>query len=337
VRVTAAPVPTLASWGVSPDADLVYRRLVTFGRAPAATLTRELGLPSRRLRRALDELADLGAAGRTHRHGAVVWAAGPVAEVMATLRTPRHRLAPVAEALEQAAQLGDGIRHLRTRAMTRTRLAELAAVARHEHLAMNPEPAFEAESARPAVAMDRKLLERGVEMRVLGVQVGDPDPMTQHGRTPDDSTPAYRRAATVPMKLFVVDRAVAIFPVTPSDLSHGYLEVRHPPIVAALTAVFEQHWTESRMPEEPRMPKIALEPREQALIELLAQGHTDASAAQELHISVRSVSATVRTLMDRFSVDNRFQLGVALGLRRLAAPPAGPAAGSPGAGPGGSG
>lgn len=64
----------------------------------------------------------------------------------------------------------------------------------------------------------------------------------------------------------------------------------------------------------------ALEPRELALVRLLAQGHTDVTAARELRISPRSVSSIVRSLMDRFGVDNRFQLGVALGAMHAVAP-----------------
>jgi DNA-binding NarL/FixJ family response regulator len=68
------------------------------------------------------------------------------------------------------------------------------------------------------------------------------------------------------------------------------------------------------------MPQIALDTRELALVRLLAQGHTDVTAAQELRISARSVSSIVRNLMDRFGVDNRFQLGVALGALHAVAP-----------------
>jgi DNA-binding NarL/FixJ family response regulator len=69
------------------------------------------------------------------------------------------------------------------------------------------------------------------------------------------------------------------------------------------------------------MSRIELDPREHTLVGLLAQGHTDASAATELRVSARTVSTIVRSLMDRLGVENRFQLGVALGARHLVAPP----------------
>lgn len=61
------------------------------------------------------------------------------------------------------------------------------------------------------------------------------------------------------------------------------------------------------------MPEVVLSSRERALISLLAQGHTDVTAARELGLSPRSVSNMMRQLMDRFQVENRFQLGLALG------------------------
>ena len=64
--------------------------------------------------------------------------------------------------------------------------------------------------------------------------------------------------------------------------------------------------------------KITLSDRERELISLLAQGHTDVSAAEHLGISARSVTNILRSLMDRLGVENRFQLGLALGFLRKA-------------------
>jgi DNA-binding CsgD family transcriptional regulator len=75
---------------------------------------------------------------------------------------------------------------------------------------------------------------------------------------------------------------------------------------------------------ETALPKITLSERERALIALLAEGHTDVAAAEQLGISPRSVTNIVRSLMDRLGVDNRFQLGLALGFLRKAQAPAPP-------------
>ena len=73
------------------------------------------------------------------------------------------------------------------------------------------------------------------------------------------------------------------------------------------------------------MPKITLTDRERMLIELLAEGHTDVTAAERLNISSRSVTNILRSLMDRLGVENRFQLGLALGIRRTTSVPVSPA------------
>jgi DNA-binding CsgD family transcriptional regulator len=72
---------------------------------------------------------------------------------------------------------------------------------------------------------------------------------------------------------------------------------------------------------EPGLPKITLSERERELIALLSEGHTDLAAAERLGISPRSVTNILRSLMDRLGVDNRFQLGLALGFLRKAQAP----------------
>lgn len=328
--IVGRPIPSLVHWGRSADADLVYRTLVTFGPVTATDLERDLGLSRRRVVSAIDELAAIDAVGlgpASTRRGQL-WQAKPPTHVFASLRRgqlstpspPRPQGGP-RTAIEDLVH-GQGLRHLRTRALTRARVAELNAVATHEHLAMNPEQAFTAEVARAAVPMDRMLLSRGVHMRVLGVQAARSDPLLPHGRRPTESTPDYREVATVPMKLIVVDRKVAFFPVDPDNVERGYLEVAQAPVVSALVSLFERHWEAARDPWEWAVPQTALSPREYTLITLLANGHTDASAARELHISTRSVSNILRGLMDRLGVDNRFQLGLALGALRAAEPSA---------------
>ncbi|MBU3862630.1 helix-turn-helix transcriptional regulator [Streptomyces sp. 4503] len=65
------------------------------------------------------------------------------------------------------------------------------------------------------------------------------------------------------------------------------------------------------------MLHLPLNERQIKLIHLLLAGHTDASAAGRLGISPRTVTNILRGIMDRLGVDNRFQLGVALGTRMV--------------------
>jgi len=303
-------VPSLVPRGSTPDADLVYRALVTFGPATAGDLADELGVPARRVTGALDELLSIAAV--TRRPGTsrdvVVWAAAPPDVVFSARRV--RRPAPAPRTPMDPLIRGAAVRHLPSRPLTRARLAELNAVASHEHLAMHPEPTFDAEALRSATPMDRMLLRRGVRMRMLGIGPADLD---QAAPEPAEPGPEYRSAPSMPMKLIIVDRRIALFPVEPGDLERGYLEVSQPPVVAALVNLFEEHWRTARDPWERVVPQTVLSLREYTLIMLLAQGHTDTTAARQMHIGARSVTTTLRGLMDRFGVENRFQLGLVLG------------------------
>ena len=325
-----AAVPSLARWGLSCDADLVFRTLTTMGARDSRALAAELGMTRRRVDDAVAELRAVGAVRPSDsavpiRAGAPIWASYPADEVVAALR--RRRLRPadrgaqvrhhhsVVARIAGAAELGDGVCHLPTRALTRRRLAELLDAEQCEHLAINTEQAFDAASARAAAPLGRRMVEREIRVRVLGLPPADHD-LHVDGALFDQPFYDYREAPAMPMKLLVVDRRVALFPADPADLDRGYLEISQPGVVRAMVLLFERHWADATDPREHGMPDIVLTDRERELVVLLAQGHTDASAAARLRISARSVTSILRTLMDRVGVDNRFQLGLALGATR---------------------
>src|SRR5919197_5340810 len=59
--VIGAVVPSLVRWGLSADADLVFRCLSSFGPQPARWIATDLGLTIGRVRSALEELEAAGA------------------------------------------------------------------------------------------------------------------------------------------------------------------------------------------------------------------------------------------------------------------------------------
>ncbi|GAA1417122.1 helix-turn-helix transcriptional regulator [Catellatospora coxensis] len=56
-----------------------------------------------------------------------------------------------------------------------------------------------------------------------------------------------------------------------------------------------------------------LTPRERTIMTLLAEGYTDAAIAAELDLSVRTIAYTLSSLMERYGVSTRFQLGLRVG------------------------
>jgi DNA-binding CsgD family transcriptional regulator len=342
-----AAVPSLVRWGLSCDADLVFRTIATFGPRSAPTLARELGVPLRRVDDALAELFTIAAATpmtnprRTRQ--APVWATRSPADVVAILHSRRIRQADpkvqahthhqtvrsltdhsglsslLAEPGPIGGRLGEGVRYLPTRDAARERAAELIVVARQEQLVINTEQTFDADSARAAAALDRQILQHDIRVRIIGLPATHKD---QHVTlpSPDDPGWGYREKTQVPLKLIMFDRRVAFFPADPDNFEHGYLEISQPGMVRALITIFEYHWANAVDPREHGMQEILLDDRERDLIRLLANGHTDISAAEQLRISARSVTNIMRGVMDRLGVDNRFQLGLALGAARVAQP-----------------
>jgi len=338
LRVGVA-VPSLVRWGLSPDADLVYRDLVTLGPLTSRGVGRDLGMPVRRVDAAAEELVAAGAVTaapvlvrgqrRPLERG---WRAVPAADVLAALRRRRLRVVDADErarrhhAVIGTVLAGDrGTGGLGTvlpgSVPTRARIAELAAAERHEHLALNPEPSFTAEAVAAALPLDRQLHARGVRVRICGLPPADGDASTAAVERLAALGDEYRERMDIPVKLMIFDRRVALLPADPLDLAAGAVEIDHPAVVAAMAALFEEVWMTARDPRKTGVPPIVMTAREQAIVGLLAQGHTDISAAQRLGLSQRTIGYALRSLMDRLGVENRFQLGLVLGAAHAATPP----------------
>ncbi|GAA4440523.1 helix-turn-helix transcriptional regulator [Phytohabitans houttuyneae] len=330
---------------MTPDADLGYRALSMLGPCTVARLARELGLPQRRVSRALDELVAAEAVRPTATGGggyrpaeALLWEAVALERVLETVRrrrTPdsalerwRRHVTAVSgvglSALERAS-----VRRWPTRSAARQRAATLIAAERHEHLAINTEPVFDAEATAAALPLDRSILARGIRLRVLGLPPSDGDRWSAYATALGRSGGMYRELSALPLKVMIFDRRVALVPSDPLDLEQGYVEVADAEVTRALAVMFERLWADGVDPREQGVPPIDLSSREQELVRLLAMGYTDQSAAQELRLSVRTVAYTMRHLMDRLGVENRFQLALLLGAAGAAPQP--PRYGAPGA------
>lgn len=320
-------VPALVRWGVSADADLVYRCLLTFGPQPSGEVAVELGLRVRRVRTALDELLAAGIVTVEREPSAYgvdasIWRALPADAVVMTLRRRALRRAAAATGggfgpLERVALPA---RRLPDREARRRRIAELAALERVEHLSMQPEQVFSTDELTAGAPLDVEALRRGVRMRTLSRPPADGDRSAQHAIEFGRLGGEYREAAHLPQKLMIFDRQVALLAVDPLDLDRGTWEIVDRAAVDSLVRLFARHWSDGVDPSRNGVPAIVLTARERAIVALLAQGHTDAISARRLGMSTRSLTYSLRALMDRLGVDNRFQLGLALGALNVATP-----------------
>jgi DNA-binding CsgD family transcriptional regulator len=334
--MTAVPagvaMPSLVRWGISADADLVYRTLATFGSRESGAVARELGLSPVRTRQALDELTAIGAAIPQPGPAAasMVWTAARPERVVTMIRQRRMRtqaqLDPVAQyiqvlrdagiPLDSAVRPSTRITLLPGRAAARRRIADLVDGCQHEHLSIHPEASFTAEETASAAPTDQSLA-RNVAVSTVCLPSSDGDMYAASVRA---SGVASRYADQLPLKLQVFDRQRALVRVDPQDNTKGMLEVADPDSVEALLAVFRREWAAGRNPQQNAVRPIVLTIREEELVKLLVCGLTDDVAAKRLQVSPRTVTTLVRGLMDRLGVENRFQLGLALGARAAQLP-----------------
>ena len=326
-------IPSLARWGISADADVVYRALVTLGPQPSIQVAQDLGMTIRRVAEALDELLASDAVrvlrrqpSRPRTADSDRWCALAPTDVIHTLRRRRLRVVDPWELARQhlatvsgldlasppRRRNGEQIRLLRGIDLIRDRITELADLERQEHLSMSPEQAISAPAVVAAAPLDKALLRRGGRLRILGVPPADGDATGGHRAELAELGAEQRIADSLPLKVMIFDRTVAMLPLDLLAPGHGVLEVHEPGLVRSLIALIGQHWSAARDPQQPARPPVRLSPRQIALIELMAAGHTDGAIARRLKISQRTIGYTMRGLMDRLHAENRFQLGLAL-------------------------
>lgn len=317
-------VPVLTSVGLSVGADLIYRCLVMTGPRNVGDLIRLLGLPSRQVRLSLDELADVGAvvpatgrSGRTAR----TWSATRPETVAARVRRIRHEAARTQHRIRQQlvglSELGVSLTSNNVRIFggctsAQSRVSELAAAERYEHLVMNPDLSFSAAAVRSVSPVHQQMLDRHVAIKELSV------PMPPEA-TNDDLTSEllaagaqFRELPSVPAKIMIIDRRAAVVRLDPADPRSGLVETADRSTVHGLIDLFFRQW-ELGNDYRGRARPVELTAREHAIVRLLGAGRTDAETAAELGISVRTVAYAIHDLMERYDVRNRFQLGIALG------------------------
>lgn len=322
-------IPRLTRWGLGPDADLIYRALSMVGPRTVSELSRELSMPHRRVTQALDELAAAGAADpvqtastasvRPHHRA---WAPVPIDRLLGVLRRRRTPATPqqvwrrhVAALSGVADTVVDSsvVRHWQSRTAARQRAAQLVAAERHEHLVINTEEVFDQSARAAAAPLERSMFTRGIRVQVIEQPPSDGDRSAAEADAFAAIGGSYRQHADLPMKIMIYDRRAALFPADPLNLELGYFEVGPGPTLQGLCAMFDRTWGQAHDPRRRGVPSIGLNSREQALVALLAAGHSDQSAADELQLSLRTVAYTMRALMDRLGVESRFQLGLLLG------------------------
>ncbi|MFF8810966.1 helix-turn-helix domain-containing protein [Streptomyces pactum] len=139
--------------------------------------------------------------------------------------------------------------------------------------------------------------------------------------------PGLRVAERLPSDLVIADRALAIVPLTSGGAEPAALVVHAGGLLDALMSLFEAVWAAAvplrpggataacpaDVPPDapPDLPDAGHGPdgTDLAILSLLLAGLTDASAARQLELGLRTVQRRVKRLMDLVGVTTRLQLG----------------------------
>ncbi|GIF94963.1 transcriptional regulator [Catellatospora citrea] len=310
--------------GVSAEAEAVYWAMLKHPTWDVEEVAEALSLPESRVREALGFLAERAmiqpAAGRPGMLRAVSPKLGLtalLAHVEAELSerqqyfaTVRASIVAVADAYDNGHERDEVVR-LDGLDAVRDRLAELARTARHECATFTAGNALPPTAIESGKSLNQLALERGVAIRNIYQESSRNDPATLAYATWMASIGGRSRTvATVPMRLTLIDREIALLPLDVTDSSKGALEIRSGSMVAALCLLFDQTW-ELATPfgETPQLDEHGLNPQELTVLRLLNAGHTDESVGRKLGVSGRTARRIVADLMKRLGVESRFQAG----------------------------
>jgi DNA-binding CsgD family transcriptional regulator len=149
-------------------------------------------------------------------------------------------------------------------------------------------------------------LRRGVRYRVVVPDLARATPVLAHQLTKLAlAGAAVRTVADVRTDTLIIDRATAVYPA-----DRGVAPFGLPGVVTTAIEHFERVWVTAA----PLLPSdlsdtTELGARERELLSLLAAGRTDAAAADELGVSIRTVRRLVSGIMNRLGARSRFMAG----------------------------
>ncbi|MFE9171344.1 helix-turn-helix domain-containing protein [Streptomyces kebangsaanensis] len=313
----------LAAIGLDETHESAYRALVSVGAAEVPDLARRLMLGEQDTERALRRLERHGLAAQSSARPGRWVAAPPGVALGALLTQQRHEL----EKAELAAAL----------------LAE-------EYRAAAAEPAVhdlvEVVTGAPAVAQRFLQLQLGAGEEVCALVTGNPIAVSSMENHAEEQAAArgvrYRvvleRAVldlpggvteltaalgrdeqvrvrdTVPTKLVIADRTLAMVPLTSHTAEPTALVVHASGLLELLYGLFESVWRDALplrlgasgvVEEAPDGPDAT----DLEVLSLLLAGLTDASVAKQLDLGLRTVQRRVKRLMELTGVTTRLQLG----------------------------
>jgi len=325
-RPAAATDPSSAfrALGLAPAEERFYRMLLPGGGATVAEMSKRLGVSLRVGSRVLGALETKGFVTHSPEEVQRYSAVPPdiAADVLIARRQSElHRARAAMVALRETAEGRKGRRGeervveiLSRQTATQMFLHSLAAT-RSEILGLERMPMLVSTTDK----MDERVvacLARGVRCRAIT----DSELLNAPGtlnrlRIATQAGEQFRIFPSLPFKLVVFDRRVAILPLDLAKPDGPVLLVRTSSLLDALCEMFEMYWNAAA-------PFVAAEagvaagggaeaypPQADGLLHLLASGMNDKSIERELAMSPRTLARRIGELTRRLGANTRFQAG----------------------------
>jgi predicted transcriptional regulator len=319
-RPDPATAGSLQAAGISDLDERLYRALLRNRRVTLSQLTAATGTSPALARRGLDRLETMGLVSRQGRPTRFVPAAPDMAVEALILRRQeeleRCRMVAatlLAEYREADRPTGGLVEVIVGREATFQRYRQLLTTARREVL-MFDKPPYIGPVDNP---LEVDVLSRGVAWKAVYAPeaLELPERLAQL-RVWQEAGEQARVCAQVPLKLVMVDRALALLPVTADSESereeHTAIFVHPCSLLTTLGMLFDMLWEQS-LPLRWKGPLTAsdtgLDEIDHTVLQLLTAGFKDQAIARNLNVSLRTVRRRLSNLMAAHGLTSRFQLG----------------------------
>jgi DNA-binding CsgD family transcriptional regulator len=155
-----------------------------------------------------------------------------------------------------------------------------------------------------------ELLRDGLRYRIVYDRRALDMPGRPYGMVLDVSDGRLARIGDVPTKLVLTDEPAALMLLhTDPRRPPAALVIRHPALLAALSALFELAWARAVPISASPSGPVGIDDAHRVLLPLLVAGLTDQEIATKLGWSHRTVRRWIRDLMTRLGAQTRFQAG----------------------------
>jgi DNA-binding CsgD family transcriptional regulator len=313
--------------GLGARAESVYRSMLRNPKWGIVEIAGDLGIAESAVKSALDELFEFSLIRRSAERDGELRAVNPAVGLQSLLARQQsdveHRMQRVAAGraavdalLAEYTQPADDRPPFEAVPVVgidaiQDRLEELSGRTTGELLSIVP-TVHSTATVEVARANNAELFARNVTVRTTMQDAARNSPVAaSYAKSLTEAGADVRTAPLLPPRMLIFDRAVAVVPIDPARSADGMLQLTARGVVDALTSLFEQVWA-TAVPFGASLvrDRQGVTPSERELLKLLAQAHTDRSAAKRLGVSERTCRRMMADLMERLGARSRFEAGL---------------------------